>query len=219
MRPVIYDYAPATTTGIATSQAGTSGTALTFNPLTYDSSNIAISQVIADNRQSQRSVALASTANLSSVLFTITGQDPNGTLVTTTITGPNNTTVYTTTGFTIVSSIVPNATFIAASGVSAGFGTSGVTHWFIPSTYVPDFNVGVGIYVTGALAYTVQHTFDDLFNTSLGSVRVFNNDDSNVVNATTSQDTNYAFGVGAMRVAVTGVSGGGLTAIFRQAWV
>ncbi len=219
MRPVIYNYAAATTTSIATSQAGTSGVSLTFNPTTWNSSNFSVSTVIADNGQSQRSVALASTANLSSVLFTITGIDPAGTLVTQTITGPNNSTVYTTTGYTTVYSIVPNASFIAGSGVTAGFGTSGVTHWHMPSNWDKNFVVGVGIYVTGALTYTLQHTFDDLFNTSLGNIRVFNCDDSAFVNATTSQDTNYAFDIAASRVAVTGVSGGGLTAIWRQAGV
>ncbi len=216
MRPAIYNYAPASTTFIATSQAGTSGVALTLNPTTYDATNIATSQVVIDGGASRRSVSLTSTGDLSGVLFTIIGFDNGGITVNQTITGPNNATVYTTTGYTTVRTITPNGTF--TSGVSAGIGTSGVTNMFIPSSYVPDFNVGVGIYVTGSLAYTLQHTFDDVFNTSYGSLRWFNNDDSALVNATTSQDSNYAFGVGGMRVSVTGVSGGGLTAIFRQAW-
>lgn len=216
MRPAIYNYAPASTTSIATSQAGTSGVALTLNPSTYDYTNIAVSQVLIDQGASRRSVSLTSTGNLSGIQFTIVGFDRNNVAVNQTITGPNNATVYTTTGYTTVRTITPNGTF--TSGVSAGIGTSGVTNMFIPSTYVPDFNIGVGIYVTGSLNYTLQHTFDDVFTTSYGSLRFFNNDDAAVVNSTTSQDTNYAFGVGGIQVAVTGVSGGGLTAIFRQAW-
>lgn len=216
MRPAIYNYAPASTTFVATSQAGTSGVALTLNPSNFDYTNIATSQVILDGGASQRSVSLTSSQNLSSVLFTVVGFDPVRTLITQSITGPNNSTVYTTTGYTVVSSITPNATF--TSGISAGMGTSGTTNWFVASTYVPDFNIGIGVYVSGSLVYTVQHTFDDIFNTSLGSLRVFNNENSAVVNATTSQDTNYAFGIAASRVAITGTGGGGLTAIFRQAW-
>lgn len=216
MLPVIYNYAAATTTGIATSQAGTSGVALTFNPATYDRTNIATSQVIADNRQSQRSVALASTANLSSVLFTVAGYDPAGTLVTQTITGPNNSTVYTTTGYTVVSSITPNATFIAASGVTAGFGTSGVTHWHIPSNWGAYFGIGGGVVVSGSLTYTLQHTFDDIFNTSLASLNVFSCDDTALVGATTSQSFNYAYPIGASRVAITGTGTGSLEVVWRQ---
>lgn len=216
MRPAIYNYAAASTTFIATSQAGTSGVALTLNSSTFDYTNIATSQVVIDGGASRRSVSLTSTGNLSGIQFTIVGFDNGNVTVNQTITGPNNSTVYTTTGYTTVRSITPNGTF--TSGVSVGIGTSGVTNMFVPSQYTPDFNVGIGIYVSGSLNYTVQHTFDDIFTTSYGSLRFFNNDDSSVVNATTSQDTNYAFGVGGIQVAVTGVSGGGLTAIFRQSW-
>lgn len=216
MRPAIYNYAAASTTFIATSQAGTTSVPLAMNPSTFDYTNIALSQVVIDGGASQRSVSLTSTGDLSGIQFTIVGLDPRGGTVTQTITGPNNATVYTTTGYTIARSITPDGSF--TSGVSAGIGTSGTTSWFIPSTYVPDFNVGIGVYVSGSANYTVQHTFDDLFNTSLSSVRVFNNDDSAVVSATTSQDTNYAFGVGGIRAAVTGTGGGSLAVIIRQAW-
>lgn len=219
MRPAIYNYAAATTTSIATSQAGTSGTALTFNSATFDVTNIATSQVVADNGQSFRSVALASTANLSSVLFTITGVGAGGAFVTQSITGPNNSTVYTATGYGIVSSIIPNATFIAASGVTAGFGTSGYTKMFAPSQWVQDFDMGIGIVISGTITYTLQHTFDDIFNTSYASLFFFPSDDTAVVNSTTSKGTNYAFPIAASQVQVTGTGGGSLRVEYRQAGV
>lgn len=218
MRPAIYNYAAATTTSIATSQGGTSGVALTFNSATFDVTNISTSQVIADGGQSNRSVALASTANLSSVLFTIAGFGPTG-AVTQTITGPNNSTVYTTTSYSIVSSIIPNATFIGASGVTAGFGTSGYTSLFSPSQWVADFDMGVGIVISGTITYTVQQTFDDIFNTGFANLFFFPSDDSGVVNSTTSKDSNFAFPIGGTRVQVTGTGGGSLRVMFRQAGV
>lgn len=215
MRPVTYLYAPATTTGIAQSQAGTSGASLTLNTIVRDNTNFGQSGIPADRGASERSVALASTANVSSVLFTIVGLDAAKNIQTLTLTGPNNNTVYTTQGLTVVSSITPNASYIAASGVSAGFGTSGTTNWNIFSNHSPTFQVGGAVVVSGALTYTLQHTFDNLFETGQTySAAVFNCDDSALVNATTSQDFNYAFPPFASRVQITGTGAGSLRVIY-----
>lgn len=66
------------------------------------------------------------------------------------------------------------------------------------------FNVGFGCEVTGTVTYSVQHTFDDIYNTTLTPVW-FNHAFVNA--ATTSQDGNYAFPIRAMRLNITAGTG------------
>ncbi len=218
MRQVVYNYAAATTTSLAQSQAGTSGVPLVLNTITRDNTNFGQVGITADGGGSSRSVALTSTANASSILFTVNGLDMWGNAVTFTITGPNNNTVYSTTGLaTTVNSIIPNASYISASGVSAGFGTSGRTDWFIPSTYVPSFNVGMAFVVSGTIAYTLFETVDNLF-TVTSNAATFSSKTAAFVAASTSQYGNETLPVGGYYVGVTGTGIGSLTATFIDVW-
>jgi hypothetical protein len=221
MRQATYTYTAYAASYIATSQAGTSGTSLTFAAAALDPKSIAISQVLADGGQSERSIALASTANLSTVLFTVSGLNAWGAPVTFTITGPNNTTVFSTTGrLTTLRSIIPNASFIAASGVTATWGTSGNTNWFVPSTHVPDYNVGIAVVTSGDVTYTLRETVDNLF-TFTSNARTFSSKTTSMVGATTSQYANETLPVGGYQVRVlptTSTSVGSLDATFLQIW-
>lgn len=67
-----------------------------------------------------------------------------------------------------------------------------------------NFNVGFGCEITGTATYTVQHTFDDVFNPAITPVW-FNH--AFVNGATTNQDGNYAFPIRAMRLNVTASTG------------
>lgn len=215
MRPVIHNYGISTTTGVALAQAPTSGVAFTLNPTTYDTSNIAVSQVVYDNGNTQRSVSLTSTGNISAILFTVVGFNQQPTLVSQTITGPSNNTVYTSAIFSTVLSVTPNGS--NATQVSVGKGPDGVTRLHIPSQHVQDFDLGFGVMVSGSAVYTVQHTFDDVFVSAYPTLRFFNNDDTALVAATGSQDGNYAFNVGGIQVAKTDTGTGSLTIVYRQA--
>lgn len=68
------------------------------------------------------------------------------------------------------------------------------------------FNIGFGAIVSGAATYTIQHTFD-------GSNWF---DHEELVNATTSQDGNYAFPVAGVRVDQT-IGAGSVTLTTLQA--
>lgn len=70
--------------------------------------------------------------------------------------------------------------------------------------YISPFNVGFGVVVSGVVTYTVQHTFDDVFNTSV-TPTWFNH--PVIASQTTSQDGNYAFPVTAIRLNVTAGAG------------
>lgn len=82
-----------------------------------------------------------------------------------------------------------------------GVGTSPV----IPMDFRAQvFNVGFGCEVTGTVTYSVQHTFDDIYNPSITPVW-FNH--AFVNNASANQDGNYAFPISAMRLNVTAGTG------------
>ena len=116
-----------------------------------------------------RTVSLTSVNNLSGVNFTITGT-LMGNIVSQTIAGPNNDTVYTTQLFDSVTSISFNA---AVTAVSAGTGTTGQTAW-IPYSYNTNV-LGSGIQVkafgtAGNITYNLATTFDDVTKTSSPAV-------------------------------------------------
>lgn len=67
-----------------------------------------------------------------------------------------------------------------------------------------NFGMGFGCEVTGTVTYTIQHTFDDIFDPNVTPVW-FNH--AVVVNQTTSQDGNYAFPIAAYRLNVSAGTG------------
>lgn len=70
--------------------------------------------------------------------------------------------------------------------------------------YQSPFNVGFSVVVSGTVNYTVQHTFDDIFNASI-TPTWFNH--PTVAGLSVSADGNYAFPVRALRVTVNSGSG------------
>lgn len=70
--------------------------------------------------------------------------------------------------------------------------------------YISPFNVGFGVVVTGTVNYTIQHTFDDVFNTAV-TPTWFNH--PVIASQTTNQDGNYAFPVTGIRLTVNSGSG------------
>jgi len=80
-----------------------------------------------------------------------------------------------------------------------------ISPW-VPVDYKQDpTNIGIGcILVSGTATFTVEHTFDDVFDSTVTPVAFSN---SGITAATASKDGNYAFPVRAIRLNVTaGVS-------------
>ncbi len=75
------------------------------------------------------------------------------------------------------------------------------------------FNVGIGCVVSGTLTYKVEHTFDDV-NDSTITPTAFTH--STITSATTNSDGNYAFPVRAIRVTVTSFTSGSVTMTVLQ---
>lgn len=114
--------------------------------------------------------------------------------------------------------------FSQVTVTAAGTAATTASPWIPLNQYAQPFNVGFGVITnpgTGHLTYTVQHTFDNVFDPSV-SARAF---DHSVVSgksataASTQIDGNYAFPVAAIRLQI--VSGSGTspsaTLLVRQA--
>jgi len=81
---------------------------------------------------------------------------------------------------------------------------TGSTAW-IPLDYKQNpFNVGFGIVVSGTTNYTIEHTFDDVFNSTVTPVAFPH---STTAAQTTNKDGNYAFPIRAVRVTVNSGTG------------
>lgn len=75
------------------------------------------------------------------------------------------------------------------------------------------FNVGIGVVVDGTVNYTVQHTFDDVYDTSVTPTWFPH---ASLVTQTTSMDGNYAFGITATRLTVNSGAGSATMTIVQS---
>ena len=81
---------------------------------------------------------------------------------------------------------------------------TGSTAW-IPLDYKQSpFNVGFGVVVTGTVTYDIEHTFEDVFDSSI-TPTAFKH--ATLVSQTANKDGNYAFPIRAVRVNVTAGTG------------
>lgn len=81
---------------------------------------------------------------------------------------------------------------------------TGSTAW-IPLDYKQSpFNVGFGVTVTGTVNFTIEHTFDDIFDSSVTPVAFSH---STVASQTAKANSNYAFPIRAVRVTVNSGTG------------
>ena len=66
------------------------------------------------------------------------------------------------------------------------------------------FNVGIGVVVSGTVTFSIQHTFDDVFNATVTPIWFTH---PSLTGLTVNTDGNYAFPVRALKVLVTSGSG------------
>ena len=71
-------------------------------------------------------------------------------------------------------------------------------------TYRNPFNIGMGIVVSGTVNYTIQHTFDDVFDSAVTPVWFSH---PTLASLTANADGNYAFPVRAIKILVNSGSG------------
>lgn len=90
--------------------------------------------------------------------------------------------------------------------IHASAGASGSQSDWIPlNQYAVPFNVGLGLVTNndGGVTFRVEHTFDNIFDTSITPTAFIHED---ISAATGNIDGNYAFPVRATRLAIASVS-------------
>jgi hypothetical protein len=93
---------------------------------------------------------------------------------------------------------------VRAQSISVGSATTSA--WIPLDTNKVPFNIGFGVTIgAGALTYKVQHTFDDVQNSTVTPTAF---DHPDVTGKTVNTDGNYAFPVRAVRLNVTAYTSG-----------
>ena len=111
----------------------------------------------------QRQIGITSAGDVSAVIFTVTGTDSQGRVISETITGVNANTVNSVLNYLTVTRIAASATVGTAVTVdTVGIGASQE----IPlDQYQTPFNAGISMQlVSGSGSWTLQYTFDNVFD-------------------------------------------------------
>lgn len=208
--------AAAVANGIAQSQTPSGATNLTLNG-SLVSGGIATLDI-------PRRVAIASTGNASNVTFTVTGTDRYGNVQISTITGPNNATVYTLQDYATVIQVSQSGT----PGAAITAGTNGVasTPWYIGDwRHAGMITIYVELSTGAVLTYTVETTGYDLSGVDLypnvaamisnaQNCVVFASSDTTVVGANSNQVTNFINAQPGMRLTLNTYTSGTATIRF-----
>jgi len=115
----------------------------------------------------QRKVLLTSGAgdNLAAITFTIYGTDDQGHSISESLAGPNAGTVQSVLDYSTVTRIAASAAFGVGITVSAGTNDVGASAPIPMDQYLPNFLAMIAALIrSGAVNYTVQYTFDNVFD-------------------------------------------------------
>lgn len=157
-----------------------------------------------------RTISATSVDDLSTIDLIITGE-LDGTVVSSTLTGPNNNTVYTTQLFDKVTSI--QVTGDDATNLSIGTGATGRTKWVIYNYHATVNNLAIEVVVSGTINYSFKTTLDDIETNSTPTAFT---PIVALTNATTSQLANYAVTTRYYNITVNSATNGSLTVTFLQ---
>lgn len=207
MRPIEVSIAldAANATGIAQSQSPSVAGSLTLN-----GSMVTSGVAYLQGGSVARSVQFTFAQNAVGKSYTVYGTVlENGSVVAESVAG-TSVSAQTTNLFLTVTRVDTDST----GGLTVGTNGIGGTRW-LPVDWIKDpFNVGFGCVVTGTVNYTVQHTFDDIFD---GSVIPVAFDHTDIANEITNQQGNYQFAARALRVKINSGTGT-VRSTFLQSW-
>ena len=162
-------------------------------------------------------VSVTSNGNDSTRTFTITGTDAAGNTVSQTITGPNNTTVFTTLAFKTVTRVTISAASVGTS-ITVGFGSFAVTEPLPLDIHGrPDISLQVVVDTAlGTPTWTIQQTLDNPFTSAPGTMTWFDHPDVNMVAQVVNRQGNYAYVPAAVRLKINATAGAATLTIIQS---
>lgn len=197
MRPKVYTFSPvdASLTGFASNVTGAAWTISTTAP--------------TDGLAHLVTVRNDSATNHAAKTIVLVGTDAQGNAQTETIAAPGTSaTVTSTKYFKTLTSATPSAT-IGSDTFDIGWSAASITQM-----YPVDFNsvtgggISLGVTVTGTINFDVQHTLDDIFESTTAAQNARWFDHSTIAADTASVDGNYAFPIRAIRFLTNSVTTG-----------
>lgn len=187
MNPVQQTIAPTATStnAIALSQTPASAAAMTLNGALV-ASGTTYAQIGA-----QQYITIDCAGNDAGRVFTLVGTGRTGQRITFTMAGSNvSQTVSTKTLYTLIS-ITPDAA--TAGAITVGVVAQGRQYPVVIDRMQNPTTIAVAAVVTGTISYTVQHTFNDPQSGNPDTWTWINIEDTNMVSASATKDSNYAF--------------------------
>lgn len=220
MKPqiVVASASTVTTNGIALSQTPASAGNLTLNGTFVVNTRGQLANGLYSNTipvavlPTLGRVGITSSGADSSVIFTVYGTNGSGNPITESVTGVSSDTVSTLNDFATVTRIATSAGTVGAITVG-NFATWGSLPVVLNDN---SFGVQISCVVTGTVNYTIYFTGDDVIDTVPPTVNPLNSpppytwfpsNDSNVVSATTTQQSNFLVLPFAIKVVINSGTG------------
>lgn len=151
--------------GIATSQHTTANVAMTLDGVLSSGGTYTAADGV--NVKVGHLIGVYSSANIATDVFTIVGTDPDGIAISETVSGVNNSTVFTTKYFYTVTSVT-NDTTEGTNNVEVGIGTTLATQRIPIEPRTGNWTVGCGVTIpSGTISVTMQETMDDIYDSSV----------------------------------------------------
>ena len=201
---------PITVTAGPLASADADGIAQAQNPASTFTLNGALVSGGVAQLGAPRRVLITTTDDETGVTFTVTGTNRAGDVLSEDLAGVNNTTTYTALDFFTVTSVTNSTTL--TGNVTIGTNGVGGSPWVMLDPWALPA-VAVQLNVSGTVNYTLQQSLDDPNDptnpTTAASMTWIDSADTEVVAATTAQQTNYAFTPRYVRVLLN--SGAGST--------
>ena len=208
---------PITVTAGPLASADADGIAQAQNPASTFTLNGALVSGGVAQLGAPRRVLITTTANETGVTFTVTGTNRAGDVLSEDLAGVNNTTTYTALDFFTVTSVTNSTTL--TGNVTIGTNGVGGSPWVMLDPWALPA-VAVQLNVSGTVNYTLQQSLDDPNDptnpTTAASMTWIDSADTEVVAATTAQQTNYAFTPRYVRVLLNSGAGSATATIIQS---
>lgn len=153
--------------------------------------------------------SIDSGSNLSAITFTVTGTDADGKVQTEAITGPNATTVYGTKYFKTVTTVSASST-LGVNTADIGWKDDSVGPTFPLNWRQANFQVSLGVDISGTINYTVEHCLDDIRAATPSTLKWWPH--ASLASKTADSDGNYSSPVTATRLHVNSLTAGATAA-------